>query len=84
MTCEAETEQIVSTALTLQDEYLKFTPRNQNIACHAEIIGIFHDIHPTVEIKEPHQDKSALQETLVTLLCLGNPTGTPGQQNHEV
>ncbi|OCT90587.1 hypothetical protein XELAEV_18019203mg [Xenopus laevis] len=74
MTYEAEMEQIVSTALTLQDDYIKFTPKNQNMACHAEIIGIFHDIHPTVEIKEPHQDKSVLQETLVELYSvLGIP-----------
>ncbi|KAE8620341.1 hypothetical protein XENTR_v10010200 [Xenopus tropicalis] len=75
MTCEAEMEQIVSTALTLQEDYIKFTPRNPTMACHTEIIGVFHDIHPTVEKnKEAHRDKLVLQETLVELYSvLGIP-----------
>ncbi|OCT59463.1 siamois homeodomain 2 S homeolog isoform X1 [Xenopus laevis] len=69
MTCDSELEQIIYTALTLQDDYPVFCPpqRDQTKSCSSSF-GMFPDSYPGVE------NQGILQETIRELYSvLGIP-----------
>ncbi|OCT59462.1 homeobox protein siamois-like [Xenopus laevis] len=79
MTYDAEFEEIIYTALTLQDDYPMLTPllKDEDMI-YPSVLGMFNDLNPTMEAQEK------LQEALIDLYSvLGIPQGPPMKRTSE-